>query len=104
MRTGFCSQGAQNALQSESSSPRQPHIAMGVSPKENQSPRGLPLGLSGAATRIRTGDLILTKDVLYQLSHSSIFCAVSFGRSLLYQKKIRLSICFSKNFCKNQKK
>ena len=32
----------------------------------------LPLGLSGAATRIRTGDLILTKDVLYQLSHSSI--------------------------------
>ena len=26
----------------------------------------------GAATRIRTGDLILTKDVLYQLSHSSI--------------------------------
>ena len=28
-------------------------------------------GLSGAATQIRTGDLILTKDVLYQLSHSS---------------------------------
>ena len=27
--------------------------------------------LSGAATQIRTGDLILTKDVLYQLSHSS---------------------------------
>ena len=26
----------------------------------------------GAATRIRTGDLILTKDVLYQLSHSSV--------------------------------
>ena len=25
----------------------------------------------GAATQIRTGDLILTKDVLYQLSHSS---------------------------------
>ncbi|MBQ7333404.1 MAG: hypothetical protein IJW38_03545, partial [Clostridia bacterium] len=25
-------------------------------------------GLSGAATQIRTGDLILTKDVLYQLS------------------------------------
>ena len=32
----------------------------------------LPSGLSGAATRIRTGDLILTKDVLYQLSHSSV--------------------------------
>ena len=28
--------------------------------------------LSGANTRIRTGDLILTKDVLYQLSHISI--------------------------------
>ena len=42
------------------------------SPIKNQSPRVLPLGLSGAATRIRTGDLILTKDVLYQLSHSSI--------------------------------
>ena len=27
----------------------------------------------GAATRIRTGDLILTKDALYQLSYSSIF-------------------------------
>ena len=26
---------------------------------------------SGATTQIRTGDLILTKDVLYQLSHSS---------------------------------
>ena len=39
---------------------------------KNQSPEVLPSGLSGAATRIRTGDLILTKDVLYQLSHSSI--------------------------------
>ena len=27
----------------------------------------------GAANRIRTGDLVLTKDVLYRLSHSSIF-------------------------------
>ena len=27
---------------------------------------------SGAANQIRTGDLILTKDVLYHLSHSSI--------------------------------
>ena len=42
-------------------------------PIKNQSPREFPLGLSGAATRIRTGDLILTKDVLYQLSHSSIY-------------------------------
>ena len=28
---------------------------------------------SGAATRIRTGDLILTKDALYRLSYSSEF-------------------------------
>ena len=28
--------------------------------------------LSGAATQIRTGDLVLTKDALYRLSHSSI--------------------------------
>ena len=41
-------------------------------PIKSQSPEVLPSGLSGAATRIRTGDLILTKDVLYQLSHSSV--------------------------------
>ena len=29
-------------------------------------------GIFGAANQIRTGDLILTKDVLYHLSHSSI--------------------------------
>ena len=29
-------------------------------------------GLFGAANQIRTGDLVLTKDVLYHLSHSSI--------------------------------
>ena len=32
--------------------------------------------LFGAATQIRTGDLILTKDVLYQLSHSSTLSQV----------------------------
>ena len=30
-------------------------------------------GFCGAAIQIRTGDLILTKDVLYHLSHSSIY-------------------------------
>ena len=34
----------------------------------------------GAATQIRTGDLILTKDVLYQLSHSSISTDISAER------------------------
>ncbi len=39
---------------------------------KNQSPEAHKTsGVSGAATQIRTGDLILTKDVLYQLSHSS---------------------------------
>ena len=33
---------------------------------------------SGAATRIRTGDLILTKDALYRLSYSSIQIPRSF--------------------------
>ena len=32
----------------------------------------LQSGNSGAANQSRTDDLILTKDVLYQLSHSSI--------------------------------
>ena len=40
-------------------------------PNKNGTPIGVPF-LFGAATRIRTGDLILTKDVLYQLSHSSV--------------------------------
>ena len=30
------------------------------------------MSVNGAANRIRTGDLVLTKDVLYLLSHSSI--------------------------------
>ena len=38
---------------------------------ENQNPPSFDEGFFGAATRIRTGDLILTKDVLCQLSHSS---------------------------------
>ena len=41
----------------------------------------------GAATRIRTGDLILTKDVLYQLSHSSVLYA-SVTDVLYYNKSV----------------
>ena len=41
--------------------------------KRKKFKKSKPEGLDfGAATRIRTGDLILTKDVLYQLSHSSV--------------------------------
>ena len=69
-------------------------------------------GLSGAATRIRTGDLILTKDVLYQLSHSSkvtkIFPYDSYiitniftfvNTFLKKMKKSDEKICFIQNFC-----
>ena len=41
-------------------------------PFKNQSPDEFSSGFSGAAIQIRTGDLVLTKDALYQLSHSSI--------------------------------
>lgn len=40
---------------------------------KKKTPRNLTVSRdsSGAAIQIRTGDLILTKDVLYHLSHSS---------------------------------
>ena len=69
-------------------------------PRKNQSPRVLPLGLSGAATRIRTGDLILTKDVLYQLSHSSI----TQGCFLVTQTIIPNIFAFVNTFYKKSKK
>ena len=43
----------------------------------NQKPPSFDEGFFGAATQIRTGDLILTKDVLYQLSHSSVFASTN---------------------------
>ena len=35
--------------------------------------------LFGADNRIRTDDLILTKDVLYQLSHISVVASAAYG-------------------------
>ncbi len=63
--------------------------------------------LFGAATQIRTGDLILTKDVLYQLSHSSVcnvpiiseahlFVKRNFKRSFRNFRKISMSPDFQK--------
>ena len=49
---------------------------------------------SGAATQIRTGDLILTKDVLYQLSHSSTLLQVFPLSDSYYNKKILLCQAF----------
>ena len=47
-----------------------PLLVLSSISKTKKHPQGV---LFGAATRIRTGDLILTKDVLYQLSHSSVY-------------------------------
>ena len=49
-----------------------PSLKARIFPYKKPKPRDKISGVSGAATRIRTGDLILTKDVLYQLSHSSM--------------------------------
>ena len=65
-------------------------------PIKSQSPEVVTSGLSGAATQIRTGDLILTKDVLYQLSHSSESQGFFLWRRLLYQILWSLSIDFEK--------
>ena len=53
--------------------------------------------MSGAATRIRTGDLILTKDVLYQLSHSSIVKGYFLVTQIIITKEKRFVNTFSKN-------
>ena len=46
-------------------------------------------GSSGAAGRIRTADLILTKDALYLLSYSSIHAA----HAALYSKRLSPICC-----------
>ena len=46
---------------------------------------------SGAATRIRTGDLILTKDALYRLSYSSISHAPDEGGMVATEKGLEPS-------------
>ncbi len=46
----------------------------------------------GAATQIRTGDLILTKDVLYQLSHSSTYIFVC--HSIIAKKNRKVNSFF----------
>ncbi len=63
-------------------------------------------GVFGAANQIRTDDLILTKDVLYQLSHSSRF--VSTERLIIISEHSTFVKCFfekiSNNFSKKQRK
>ena len=49
-----------------------------------KNPHTCVCGFFGAAIRIRTGDLILTKDALYRLSYSSIcFMGCCFQRMIL---------------------
>ena len=75
-----------------------------VAAPENQNPRPIGRGFSGAATQIRTGDLILTKDVLYQLSHSSISQEYFLVTLTIITKTRGFVNTFSKlflEFCKN---
>ena len=53
MRTGFRSHGVRSALQSESSSSGQPHIAMGASLIKNQRSRSLYPGIGAMRQDIR---------------------------------------------------
>ena len=65
---------------------------------------GLNTGLFlGAANQIRTGDLVLTKDVLYHLSYNSIFLSYSQRERYYYsagervcQQKILIFSLFSR--------
>ena len=41
-------------------------------------PNAFAFGIFGAAKQIRTADLVITNDVLYHLSYSSIFYAADF--------------------------
>ena len=90
MRTGSLRQRDRDARVAATDNPGDATKARNNSIK-NQSPEVLPSGLSGAATRIRTGDLILTKDVLYQLSHSSMPSRI-FPRDADYYNKY-FSLC-----------
>ena len=45
----------------------------------------------GAATQIRTGDLILTKDALYLLSYSSILASLLGGKIVATEKGLEPS-------------
>ncbi len=58
------------------------------------------LSFFGAAARNRTADLILTKDALYRLSHSSVTTELLYHRKTVCQEKFRI---FPKNFSKNGK-
>ena len=66
--------------------------------KKNKTPTLLHRGIIGAANQNRTDDLILTKDVLYRLSHSSITNTIYtlhvVYRFVLYQSLSDLSSIF----------
>ena len=49
----------------------------------------------GATGRTRTGDLLITNQLLYQLSHSSIFVVLGATSVFIYYKNF---LCFVKRF------
>ena len=72
-------------------------------PHKNQKPSSYDEGFIGAATRIRTGDLILTKDVLYQLSHSSAFVSTY---DIITERRafVKRKFYFLKNYFSSEKR
>ena len=109
MRTGFCfATLAERAREARVAAPDNPvKIKLPLQSLQrlikNQSPEALASGLSGAATRIRTGDLILTQDVLYQLSHSSIPQGDFLVTQIIISNNFAFVNTFSKNIFENFK-
>ena len=66
--------------------PQNPSVLhMSIPPIMKKAEIQLDFGYGGAASQIRTGDLILTKDALYRLSYSSILaCRVTHTALPLY--------------------
>ena len=76
----------------------------GIVNNTNENPSSYENGFSfGAATQIRTGDLILTKDVLYQLSHSSTaydiisnrFAFVKYFYHFFFSVEKHMRVCYN---------
>ena len=66
-----------------------------------QSPGRKNPGLCGAANQNRTDDLVITNDVLYRLSHTSIGISPTL---ILYQTSALLSRAFLKKIAKKSEK
>ena len=67
---------------------------------KTKAPTVFRRGFFGAAIQIRTGDLVLTKDALYQLSHSSVSNRDYYSRKkLICQYLFSFFLHFIFSFC-----